>query len=169
MKILLADPDKDLREWSSLILLGANTRNGRFKGARDLSHELFLHCLKALHPLGVLPPGREDQNRQRLQGLLRSTIRLTYPDSPQFVDDLGRIRREGAPAAQEILMRIERDSMQRAIEEIRSVLPSLGSRAEPALRMLETMYSSRITSTAVLSRQTLVQMGYVTELFDPGK
>jgi hypothetical protein len=80
---------------------------------------------------------------------------------------VGRIRREGVPAAQEILMRIERDSMQVGLEEIRSILPSLGPRAEPALRMVETMYSSRITSTAVLSRQTLVQMGYVTELFDP--
>jgi len=168
MKTLLADPEGDLRDWSRLILLGANMQNGgRFRGARELAQTLFLHCQKALHPLGVLPPGREDQNRQRLQALLRSTPRLVYPESRQFVQDVARVKREGVPAAQDILMRIERDSMQQAIEEIRIELPSLGPRAEPALRMLETMYSSRITSTALLSRQTLVQMGYVTELFDP--
>lgn len=169
MKRLLANPAADLREWSELLLLGADSRNGRFRGARELAHLLFLHCQKALHPLGTLPPGREDQNRQRLQALLRTTPKLVYSESRQFTEDVARITREGVPAAQDILMRIERDSMQQAIEEIRAVLPALGPRAEPALRMLETMYSSRITSTAVLSRQTLVQMGYVTELFDPGR
>ena len=167
MKGMLADPEKNLSQWSSLIFLGANMQSGRFRGARELAQTLFLHCQKALHPLGVLPPGREAQNRQHLQGLLRSTPRLVYPESREFADDVARVRREGVPAVQEILMRIERDSMQRSLEEIRGLLPSLGPRAEPALRMVETMYSSRITSTALLSRQTLVQMGYVTELFDP--
>jgi hypothetical protein len=169
MKVLLADPDKDLREWSSLLLLGADSRNGRFKGARELAQELFLHCQKAVHPLGALPPGLENQNRQRLQNILRVAPRPAYTETRQFTDDVNRIKREGIPAAQEILMRIERDSMQVGIEEIRGILPSLGPRAAPALRMLETMYSSRITGTAVLSRQTMVQMGYITELFDPGK
>lgn len=169
MKILLKDPDGSLREWASLLLFGANLKSGRFTGARELAQSLFLHCQKAVHPLGVLPAGLENQNRQRLQNLLRSTPRLAYPETRQFADDVNRIRREGVPAAQEILMRIERDSMQVGIEEIRGILPSLGPRAAPALRMLETMYSSRITGTAVLSRQTMVQMGYITELFDPGK
>jgi hypothetical protein len=119
MKILLADPEGDLADWSNLLLLGANSQNGRFRGARELAVELFLHCHKALHPLGILPPGREDQNRQRLQSLLRSTPTLVYPGSRQFAEDVGRIRREGVPAAQEILMRIERDSMQVGLEEIR--------------------------------------------------
>lgn len=169
MKILLKDPEGSLREWASLLLLGANLKSGRFTGARELAQSLFLHCQKAVHPLGVLPAGLENQNRQRLQNLLRSTPRFAYPETRQFADDVDRIKREGVPAAQEILMRIERDSMQVGIDEIRGILPSLGARAAPALRMLETMYSSRITGTAVLSRQTMVQMGYLTELFDPGR
>ena len=169
MKLLLTDPEGAVREWASLLLLGANLKTGRFRGARELAQELFLHCQKAVHPLGALPAGLENQNRQRLQNLLRSTPRFVYPETRQFSDDVNRIKREGVPAAQEILMRIERDSMQVGIEEIRGILASLGPRAAPALRMLETMYSSRITGTAVLSRQTMVQMGYITELFDPGK
>ncbi len=169
MKYLLEDPAGALREWAGLLLFGANTQSGRFTGARELAQSLFLHCQKAVHPLGVLPPNLENQNRQRLQNLLRVTLKFDYPQSRQFADDVDRIRREGVPAAQEILMRIERDSMQVGIDEIRGILPSLGPRAAPALRMVETMYSSRITATAVLSRQTMVQMGYITELFDPGK
>jgi hypothetical protein len=169
MKELVADPEPNLREYAELLLYGADTRNGRYKGARESAHILFMHFQKALQPLGVLPAGQEEATRARLKNLLRTTPPLVYAKSPQLTDDVARIRREGIPAAQEILMRIERDSMQEAIDEIRAELPSLGRRAEPALRMLETMYSSRITATAVLSRQTLVQMGYVTQLFDPGK
>ncbi len=169
MKTLLADPDTDLREWATLLFLGADMRSGRYKGARERAQILLLHFQKALHPLGVMPAGREDMNRERFRSLLRTEPPLVYLDSPQFAQDVARIKREGVPAAQDILMRIERDSVQRAVEELRAVLPSLGPRAEPALKMLETMYSSRITSTAVLSRQTLVQMGYVTELFNPAR
>jgi len=66
-------------------------------------------------------------------------------------------------------MRLERESMQQAIDELRPMLPSLGPRAEPALHMLETMYTSRITGTASLSYETLLQMGYITKVFDPSK
>jgi hypothetical protein len=169
MKVVLDNPDEALRQWANLLLFGANLSDGRFTGARELAQSLFLHCQKAVHPLGTLPPGLENQNRQRLQNILRSTPRFVYPETRQFADDVNRIKREGVPAAQEILMRIERDSMQVGIEEIRAILPSLGPRAAPALRMVETMYSSRITGTAALSRQTMVQMGYITELFDPGR
>jgi hypothetical protein len=169
MKELIADPEPNLREWAELLLYGADLQNGRFKGARESAQILFLHFQKALHPLGVLPPGQEEATRARFKSMLRTTPPLSYVQSRRLADDVAQIRREGVPAAQEILMRIERDSMQEAIEEIRADLPSLGRRAEPALKILETMYSSRITGTAVLSRQTLVQMGYVTQLFDPAK
>jgi hypothetical protein len=169
MKDLLADPETNLREWGELLLDGADMRSGRFEGERETAHELFMHFQKALQPLGQLPPGREESNRQRLRSLLRGSTSGAYRDSPQLMKDAERIRREGVPAAQEILMRIERDSMQQAIDELTPLLPALGPRAEPALKMLEAMYSSRITGTASLSYQTLVQMGYVTELFDPAK
>ncbi|MEQ1575850.1 MAG: hypothetical protein ABL993_16545 [Vicinamibacterales bacterium] len=169
MKALLEDPDTALREWAELLLLGADMRSGRFKGARESAQILLLHFQKALHPLGMLPPGREDANRDRFRSLLRTQPPFVYPQSPQLAQDVARIKREGVPAAQDILMRIERDSVQLAIDELRAALPSLGPRAEPALKMLEAMYSSRITSTAVLSRQTMVQMGYVTELFNPNR
>ena len=169
MTELVADPEPNLREWAELLLYGANTQTGRFKGARESAQILFVHFQKALQPLGVLPAGQEDATGARFRNRLRTTPPLIYVQSRQLADDAARIRREGVPAAQEILMRIERDSMQEAIDEIRAELPSLGRRADPALRMLETMYSSRITATALLSRQTLVQMGYVTQLFDPGR
>jgi hypothetical protein len=169
MKELVADPEPNLREWASLLLYGADLQNGRFKGARESAQVLFLHFQKALHPLGVLPPGQDEATRARFRSMLRTAPPLSYVQGRRLADDTARIRREGVPAAQEILMRIERDSMQEAMDQIRADLPSLGGRAEPALKMLETMYSSRITGTAVLSRQTLVQMGYVTQLFDPTK
>jgi hypothetical protein len=167
MSTLVADPKTDLLDWAELLFMGANTQSGRFRSQRESAMELFLHFQKSLYPLGVLPAGRDAANRDVVRRLLAGTPSFTYPNSRQFADDVARIQREGVPAAQDILMRLERDFVQQAIEEIRGVLPSFGSRAEPALKILETMYSSRITSTAVLSRQTLVQMGYVTELFEP--
>jgi hypothetical protein len=116
-----------------------------------------------------LPPGREDANRMVLRNWLRAAQPSRYRSSPQFQQDVATVKREGVAAVQEILMRLERDTMQVAIDELRRLLPELGPRAEPALRMLETMYSSRITGTASLSYETLLQMGYITKVFDPSK
>jgi hypothetical protein len=138
-------------------------------GERQLGQTLFLFFQKAVHPLGQLPPGLEEANSALFARALSRPLSMDYRGSPQARTDAETVRREGAPAAQAILMRFERDAMQRSIEEIRQMLPSLGSRAEPALRMLEAMYSSRITGTASLSYETLLQMGYITQLFGPSK
>jgi hypothetical protein len=164
IKMILAQPGDALKLWYEALLDG-NSQIG-LDGARQSAQQLMLNFQKALHPLGILPAGQEQQIVAQQRAMLRSSPRLTYPESPQYADDVARVKREGVPAAQEILMRFERDSMQQAIAELRAALPSLGSRAEPALKMLEAMYSSRITGTATLNHQTLVQMGYVTQLFD---
>jgi hypothetical protein len=166
MKLLSKDPARELTEWAELLWGGSDTPNGRFRSQRESAHDFFLHLQKALHPLGVLPAGREAATRAVFRNLRQSAPRLTYLTSAQFQEDVARIRREGIPAGQDVLMRLERDFMAQAIEELRTALPSLGTRAEPALRILETMYSSRITGTASLSRQTMVQMGYITELLN---
>jgi len=136
--------------------------------SRDLAQQLFTHFQKAVHPLGQLPPGVESSNRVVF---LRLPIPPPNPylTGSQIEDDARIIRREGASAAQDILMRIERDSMQHAVDELRTLLPSLGPRAEAALRILETMYSSRILGTASLSYETLLRMGFVTKVFNPQK
>jgi hypothetical protein len=137
------------------------------RDTRELAHRLFVHFLKALHPLGQLPPGREGATLQQLRAL--PAAQSAYRGSSQLATDAQTIRREGGAAAQEILMRIERDSMDQAIEELRSLLPVLGNRSGPALNILETMYSSRILGTSSLSYETLLQMGFITKLFDPAK
>ena len=162
VKMLLKDP-RSAKDVATALLIG----EPGFKGARASAQELLLHFQKALYPLGALPAAQEQTIRNQFRALLQTSPAFGYPESQQFVDDVARIQREGAPAAQEILMRLERDAMQVAITELRPLIPSLGARAEPALRMLEAMYSSRITGTASLNHQTLVHMGYVTQLFDP--
>ena len=111
---------------------------------------------------GLLPLGRQVSNGGRLQRWLQSDAPTPYLTSASLMEDAERFRREGTPSAQETLMRIERESMDLAIEELRAMLPDLGPRAEPALGMLEAMYSSRITLTASLSHETLLKMGYIT-------
>lgn len=90
------------------------------------------------------------------------------PPSPYRAgaEDARRFRLEGEAAAQDIIMRIERESMNAAIAELRSNIGSYGRRAEPALRMIEAMYMTSIIETAVLSPETLLRMGYVTKDFD---
>ena len=90
-----------------------------------------------------------------------------YEGTAQLQQDAERITREGETAAHEVLMRIERDAMASAIAELRKILPELGPRAEPALNMLESMFSSRIVLTAELSQETMLKMGYITRIFNP--
>jgi hypothetical protein len=163
------NPQSTLAEWADRLLLGFDLRGNHFTGSREYGMQLFMHFQKALHPLGQLPPGREDMNRAVLRNWLRSGGPSRYRSTPQLQQDVATVNREGVAAVQGILMRLERETMQVAIDELRPLLPQLGPRAEPALRMLETMYTSRITGTASLSYETLLQMGYITKFFDPSK
>jgi hypothetical protein len=169
MKDVVSDPATGLVEWADRLLEGFDLKRNHISGARESAKQLLIHCQKALNPLGQLPPGREQANRERLDRWVRAGATSAYRKSEQLSRDVDAIRREGVVAVQEILMRLERDTMQQAIDELRPMLPDLGPRAEPALRMLETMYSSRITGTASLSYETLLQMGYITKIFDPRK
>ena len=166
---VVQNPQSALVEWADRLLQGFDIRGHHLGGARESAQDLFQHFQKALYPLGQLPAGREDTNRSLLRNWLRSATPTRYGNSSQLQQDVAAVKREGIAAAQEILMRLERDTMQTAIEELRPLLPQLGPRAEPALKMLETMYSSRITGTASLSYETLLQMGYITKIFDPSK
>ena len=137
------------------------------RSVRENAGEMFQIFQAAVHPLGQQPEGQEARNDAQLKAWMWAPARDTYSGSMQHQADAAQVEREGTAAAQEILMRLERDSMQRCIDELRAMLPRLGSRAEAALNLLGVMYSSRITGTAALSRQTLEQMGIVTVVFDP--
>ena len=169
MKDVAADPPAGLVEWNDRLLNGFDLQRHRISGSRESAQQLLLHFQKALHPLGQLPAGREETNRDLLRKWVRAATPSSYRGSAQLQRDVDAVRREGVVAVQQILMRLERDGMQVAIDELRQMIPNLGPRAEPALRMLETMYSSRITGTASLSYETLLQMGYITKIFDPLK
>ena len=115
----------------------------------------------------LLPLGQRASSTSRLLGWRDQSGSVAYASSQTMKDDADRIRREGLPAAQETLMRIERDSMRTAIGELRAIAGELGPRAGPAIDILEAMYSSRITLTAALSRETMLKMGYITAFVDP--
>ena len=95
--------------------------------------------------------------------------RLDYPGSAQLSLDVQRFTSEGESAAQDILMRIERESMAHALADLRALLPQLGTRADAALKMIEVMFQTSIKETAVLSGDTLLRMGFVTREFSPEK
>jgi hypothetical protein len=86
---------------------------------------------------------------------------LPYLTDGRLKRDAERIRIEGTPAMQEIVMALERESMALAIARLRTDVDSCGPRAAHALKMLEIMFSSRILGTASLSQETLREMGYV--------
>ena len=104
----------------------------------------------------------ERQSRDRALGTSRS-LAYQYTAS-QLTRDQDIIRLEGGVALQDVLMRIERESMQSAIDELRRDLPSLGRRADTALAIVEAMYgTSSILETNRMPRETLLKMGYITE------
>jgi hypothetical protein len=129
------------------------------ESARYWAARLVSYVERMLMPLGRnAPPTTAD----RLARWQQRRPPIPYLTSPQLKLDAERFRREGLPAAQETMMRIERDSMDAAIVEIRAMVGELGPRAAPAVDILEAMYSSRIVLTAALTKETLAKMGYTT-------
>jgi hypothetical protein len=139
----------------------ARFANQELADNRALAARLLTYFQRSL-----VRPGTAVSNENRLQQWRLAAPPSRYLGSSELAKDAERYRREGVSAAQETLMKIERESMQQAIEELQPLLPELGPRAEAALRMLDAMYSSRITLTASLSRETLMEMGYVTLFVD---
>jgi len=117
----------------------------------------------------LLPLGQRTNSAARYVRWRDESGSVSYIGSQTLKDDVERFRREGLPAAQQTLMRIERDSMHEAIGELRGIVSELGPRAGPAIDILEAMYSSQITLTAALSHETMLRMGYITAFIDPPK
>jgi hypothetical protein len=133
-----------------------------FVYARFSARQLLTHFQNTLLLYTRLPQRAEDDEAFRREARDMRGVNVPYTPA-QKQQDLQRLRTEGVEAAgQDIVMRIERDSMLAAIEELRLRLPSLGSRAEPALKMLEAMYDVGILATQSLSTQTMLSMGYLT-------
>lgn len=86
-------------------------------------------------------------------------------DRAQFEHDVERIRLEGDPAIQDVLMRMEREAMAQALQDLRAIVDTLGPRAAAALSMIEVMFQTGILETSTLSRETLLKMGFVTKDF----
>lgn len=85
----------------------------------------------------------------------------TYRASAQSKADLARIRAEGGTAAQEILMRIERESFESLLQALKAGSAGLGARGDRAVQILEIMFTSRIAGTAELDQNTLREYGYI--------
>ena len=81
----------------------------------------------------------------------------------QRAADVQRFKAEGSGCIQDIAMRIERNAMAQAIEDLRAILPNLGKRAGPALEMVSAMYMTSIKETSDLSHETMLRMGYITD------
>jgi hypothetical protein len=159
-RLLADDPESELRRLAYAEQRG-DEKTGQ-RGAREWAAVLLSYLQDNLLPLG-----RSAGTRDRLQAWLRLDPPNPYLSGDQTRVDADRIRREGELAAQQILMRMERDAMERSLDELRPLLPELGPRAEPALRMIEAMFSTRITDTATLSQETLFKMGYITRVVRP--
>lgn len=78
-----------------------------------------------------------------------------------FKTDLERIRRYGPAAAQEVMMRIERETFEASLNHLKLHSSRIGARGDNAITILEIMFSSRITGTAALDVNTLRERGYI--------
>lgn len=117
----------------------------------------------------LLLPTQHPQRPER-EGEYEAYARQGMTSLPYSADDEARDQQrllsEGWAAAQDILMRIERDCMSAAVSELRQRIGTREPRAEPALRMIEVMYSVSIKETASLTRETMLRMGYLTQDLD---
>ena len=87
---------------------------------------------------------------------------LQYYLTNILANDVQRIEKEGLGAAHEIAMRIERDAMQAMLVGLNALDENnyLQRRSDKAIRMLRTMFESRILATSELSLETLSEYGY---------
>jgi hypothetical protein len=130
--------------------------------AREWSAKLFRFCQGAILPPNQTPAAEAQLARWAKQHGASNP----YGKSPQHTADIAKIKSEGEAAVQALLMRIERDSMDEALRQLRAIEAELGPRAKFALNMLDAMFSSQIVRTASLSRDTLRSMGYTTTVIE---
>jgi hypothetical protein len=165
-------PEDDARCAAALILaalkrdpVGEFVRQAgdALEDARYSAHRRLIHFQNALlQPLGESVPEGAERDLQLQSEARNMRAGTTYAASAQLARDVQRFRAEGPAAAQDILMRIERDSMTQALRELRERLPQLGRRADAALRMIEVMFQTSIKETSSLTSETLLRMGFVT-------
>ena len=131
--------------------------DARLWAARLLRH--FQNTLLAQRGYRKAPdePGADPS----LSHWVRDRRRL-YPDD-ELERFRARYRSEGDAAAQDILMRIERDAMTSAISGLEPMLKALGPRSQPALEMVKVMFKVGIKDSFVLTRDTMYTMGYLTQ------
>jgi hypothetical protein len=146
---LLSNPERGLEQWAQI----------EHSESRKWARDLVVYFQRMIN-------GRPE--RDRINAILAQTRQAPpYLTSGALALDAARIRAEGIPAAHEIAMAIERVSMQAALNDLRPHIAELGARAEHAIRMVDTMFTSRILGTASLSRETLEKFGYVTPIIQP--
>ena len=148
-KRLAVEPEQELRRFVVK----------EFQEQRSWAAVRFRYVQQCLVPLGRTLPSSQVLD----SWVARGGGAPPYLDSKELVADAARIRNEGKPAMQEVLLKLELRAKASAFEELRH-LPGLGIRAEAALNMIETMISTRITSSAVLTPERLVSMGFVTRV-----
>lgn len=146
---LVSDPGRFLKQLGE-----EHHAESRTFGAGGSAVDLFVYFQEMLL-------GRPDP-----QAVLR--VLATRPQSPAYLSSeafnrlVARIQAEGSAAAHEAALWLERTAVESLIDDLRPQATSLGHRAEAALRLLETMYTSRIHLTATLSPETMLRLGIVT-------
>jgi hypothetical protein len=129
------------------------------KDGREMAATLMIYYQKMLN-------GEPNEEAIRAATIGRLNKPIPYLQDGRLQRDITRFRSEKNVALQEIWMNMERESMALAIEDLKAVQNNLGKRAAGAIRILEIMFTSRITGTASLNRSTLREMGFVNVLYE---
>lgn len=107
--------------------------------------------------------GRPDGEAYRRVMEMGLNLPPAYLSSAAFSRDVARVRVEHSAAVHSLLLDLERQSFDEALEHARQHLSSLGSRAEAAHRMMEAMFATSIVRTSLLSPETLLRLGFITQ------
>ncbi len=163
------DPDEHM---ASALIADANKNPdeafGNYAALQQLRQRKLARTLERLFQNTLLIPFNtslpdDDASFEAWAKSDRPHLAYTDDNDPQRIADVKRYKAEGPACLQDIAMRIERDAMAHAIEDVRAILPSLGKRAGPALDMVSAMYMTSIKETSALSHETMLKMGYITD------
>ncbi|MBA3756591.1 MAG: hypothetical protein H0X02_10340 [Nitrosomonas sp.] len=124
------------------------------KNGRKWAAKLMIYFQEMLNG----EPNKAAINAATMDKLTKS---LPYLRDGRLQQDIAGFRAGQVMALQEIIMAMERESMALAIDDLKAVQDTLGKRAPAAIKMLEIMFTSRITGTASLNETTLREMGFV--------
>lgn len=132
----------------------ANQAHQNFETGRMWAEILMTYFQEMLN-------GKPNKTAIRAATIGKNNNKIPYLSDGSLQRDLSRFKKEGIVALQDIIMRMERDSMELAINDLKAVQNTLGRRADAAIKILEIMFTSRITGTAVLNQSTLREMGFI--------